>query len=181
MKFSSGCLVGVLLGIILSVAGLAAWTFLNSRENLALFPASSAGDPDVTVTLKEQYIDDQLQAGMAVSGVKLSDIMLNLHSANRAEATMAMPLTVLGKSIIVRPHASFHFGLSNGSIAFDIDKVDVSGIAVPQDILNQQIGVFKQYGQDQLNAELSRMLAYTGLHIIGIESTEGALILKLSR
>ena len=65
-------------------------------------------------------------------------------------------------------------------VTFDLDKVDISGFDLPQAVVNQQIGSLKQYGEDQLNADLKRELANSGLHVVGIESTDSALTVKLS-
>jgi uncharacterized protein YpmS len=180
MKSFSGCLVGVLLGIVLSVLVYAGYTILSSSDTLPLLPASSVSNPDLTITISEQYLNDQLRKGLAGRGMKVTDMTVNLHASNRADASMTMSITVLGESINIRPNASIHFGVSNGLVTFDIDKVDVSGFSVPQQVVNQEIGSFKQYGQDEFNAEMKRELANTGLHVVGIESTEGALTLQLS-
>jgi hypothetical protein len=181
MKSLSGCLVGVLLGVVLSVIGYVGYNFLNSSDLLPLLPASSVSNPDVTLTVSEQYLNDQLRKGLATSGLKLNNLTVDLHASNRADASMTMSVTVLGQSLNIRPDASLHFGVSNGLVTFDIDKVTVSGFSVPQEVVNQEIGSFKRYGQDQFNAELKRELANTGLQVVGIESTETALTLRLSR
>ncbi len=180
MRFSSGCLVGILLGIALAVLAYAGYAFLNSTEQLPLTPASSVNEPDVTVTIKEQYVNDQVRKAFVAHGMEPGDLTIELHAPNRAEATMSLDLTILGQSLNVRPHTSFHFGVTNGLVTLDVDSVDVSGFRVPQDIVNQQTANFKRFGEDQLNGELKRVLANTGLHVVGIESTEGALVVQLS-
>jgi uncharacterized protein YpmS len=181
MKFSSGCLLGLLLGIALSIIVVVGYVVFNSTDLLPLTPASSVSNPDLTVTIKEQYLNDQLRKGLAARGMDSSDMTVALHAPNRADATMTMSLTALGQTFKVRPQASFHFVLSNGMVSFELDKVAVSGLGIPQEIVNQQMGTLKSYAENQLNAELRQVLANSGLHIVGIEVTEGALIVKLSR
>jgi hypothetical protein len=93
---------------------------------------------------------------------------------------MTLGVVILGQSFNVRPRASFHFGVENGLVTLDVDSIDVSGFRVPQTILNRQADNFKRFGQDQLNGELKRVLVNTDLHVVGVESTEGALVVKLS-
>lgn len=181
MKFTSGCLLGILFGVLVSVLLFVGYSFFNSPENLQLVPASGAADADLAVTIQQQYLNDQLRKYMAARGMNVSDLSLALHAPNRAEATMTMPIDVLGESITLKPHATLHFGVSKGVVSIEVDKVDISGFDVPQDVINQQTGTFKQSAEDQLNTELKKSLANSGLHVTGIELTEGALTIKLSR
>jgi hypothetical protein len=180
MKFSLGCLVGVLLGIALAILAYAGYTFFNPAYKMPLAPVSSLGDPDLTVTIKEQYLNEQLRKGLEARGMNAGDLTIDLHAPNRAVAAMSFGVKVLGQSFRVRPLASFHFGVANGTVTFELDNVDVAGFTVPQDIVNQQIGDLQRYADDQLNGELKRVLANTGLHVVGVESTESALIVRLS-
>jgi hypothetical protein len=181
MKFASGCLSGLLLGILLSALAFVGYTLFSSNGLVPLSPASSGTNPDLTITMSQQYLNDQLRTGLAARGMRPSDLTVALHSPNRAEATMTMPLTVLGQTLNVQSHASLHFGLANGSITLELDQVDVSGLGIPQAIVNQEMGTLMRYADDQLNTEMRRMLAGTGLHVVGIAATEGALTVQLSR
>ncbi len=181
MRFSAGCLLGIIAGLLIAIAGYVGYTFIFSSANLPLFPATTSGDPDLTITIGESYLNDQLRAGLAAQGLNLSDLAVKLHAPNRADATMTLNLRVLGQPITVHPDATLHFGVSNGTITLTLDQVNVSGFSVPQNIVNQQLGDFQRVAQNELNAEAKRILANTGLHIIGVEATESTLIIKLAR
>lgn len=181
MKFGSGCLFGIVFGFLAAVVIFLGSSLLNNPENLQLFPAAGVGDADMTVTIQQPYLNDQLRKGAATRGMNVSDLSVALHSPNRAEATMSTSVDLLGQSYTLRPHVTFHFGVADGLVSITVDKVDVSGFSVPQDIVNQEMGSFKQYAEDQINSELKRGLGNSGLHVVGIESTEGALTIKLSR
>ena len=115
MKFSSGCLIGILLGIVLSVLAFFGYTLFISAGSPPLLPAASVGEADVAITINAQYLNDQIRKGVAARGMNVSDLTVALHAPNRADVTMTMDVTVLGRSINVRPDASFHFGVSNGA------------------------------------------------------------------
>jgi uncharacterized protein YpmS len=181
MKFFSGCLVGLLLGVLLSVFAVVGYTLFNTSDLVPMPPSPSISDADLTITIRQQYLNDHLRAGLAARGMNASDLAVILHAQNRAEATMTTALSALGQSITVHPHALFHFGLTNGKITLEIDQVDVSGLAIPQDIVNQQMGTLRQYAEDQLNSEMKRMLANSGLRVVGIQTAEGSLTVQLSR
>jgi hypothetical protein len=181
MRFTAGCLTGIIVGIILAIGGYAAYTFLFSTDNLSLFPASPAGNPDLTITISEAYLNDQLQAGLAAQGLSLSDLAIKLHAPNRAAAGMTMNIRVLGQPFSIHPQASFHFGVTSGAIFIALDQVNVAGFNVPQNVVDQQLGGFQRYAESELNAEAKRALASTGLHVIGVQATENALIIQLAR
>jgi LmeA-like phospholipid-binding len=181
MKFSTGCLTGIVLGILFAVGAFFAYTFLFYSDNLDLFPATVSGDPDLTVTISQSYLNDELRAGLAARGLNTSELAVKLHAPNQADASMTLNLKLLGQSFSVRPQATFHFGVSQGAIQIVLDRVNVAGFSVPQSVVNQQLGDLQRYAQDQLNAEVERTLANTGLHVIGVETTENDLIVKLAR
>ncbi len=181
MRFSAGCIIGLILGVLLALAAVAGYAFLSSPDQLALFPASNSSDPDLTITIGESYLNDQLRAELAAQKMNLGDLGINLHAPNRADASMTLNLTILGQALRVRPDASFHFAVNNGLVTLTLDQVNVAGVSVPQQLVTQQLGDFQRYAQDVLNAEVKRSLANTGLRLVGIEATENTLIIKLSR
>jgi hypothetical protein len=71
--------------------------------------------------------------------------------------------------------------MKQGRATVQVDQVDVSGFNVPQDLVEQNMGNFKNVGEDALNNELKRGLANTDLHVVAVEATEGAMIFKMSR
>ncbi|MGB8643604.1 MAG: LmeA family phospholipid-binding protein [Anaerolineae bacterium] len=181
MRFTVGCLIGAVAGILLAALAVAGYLFFNTRENLPLFPVAPAGAGDVTITIGEAYINDQMRTTLAARGMNITNPSFDLHAPNRATASGDLAFVVLGAPVTVRPTVNMHFGLSNGQVTFDLDQVSVSGFSVPQNIVNQQVGNFKQAIQDQVNADLKRWLANTGLRIVGVEATETNLIVKLAR
>jgi uncharacterized protein YpmS len=180
MKFSLGCLTGLFLGIVLAVTALAGYAFLNSSNSPPFSTNASATNTDLTVTITENYLSDQLGEVLAARGLKASDLSVTLHAPNRADVTMTTTLTFLGQALQVRPRASFRIRITNGNLALDLDQVNLGGLAIPQEIVNQQMDPFKRY-VDQLDAELNRSLAASGLHVVGVQATEGALTVQLSR
>lgn len=181
MRFSTGCLLGLLLGVLLSVLAIVGYTLVNPSDNLPLSPVSSGAQTDLTITVGQQYLNERVRQDMATRGMGVTDLNIELHAPNRAEAVMSMSISVLGEPLLVHPRAYLHFGLTKGLVSFEIDRVDISGFSVPQDVVDKEMGTFKQSAQAQLNSELKQMLLSTGLHVVSVEATEGAAIIKLSR
>ncbi len=181
MRFSAGCLLGTLLGLVLAAAAFFAFTLFNSSSVLPLVPAASPGASDLQITIGEAYLNQQIQAGLAQRGMDLGDIAVNLHAPNRADVSLGLNVRVLNQSFAIRPTAAYHFGVSNGSVVLTLDGVDVGGLQVPQQLVNQQVGNLQRLAQEEINAELKRMLANTGLHVTSVEASEGELIVKLAR
>jgi hypothetical protein len=170
-----------MLGVALAGAMFLGISFLNSPDQLLLFPAAGPDNPDLTITISEAYLNDQLRANLAARGMNLGDLGVKLHAPNRAEVSMTLNLAILNQALLVRPKASFHFAVNGGLVTLVLEQVTISGFNVPQDIMNQQLGSFQRYAQDVLNTEVKRTLTNTGLHLVGVESTENALIIKLAR
>jgi hypothetical protein len=175
-----GCL-GFIIGIVCAGLAYFAFTFLNAGGQPPLVPASAVNDPDLTITVSQGYINDQLRAGMAARGLNGMDLSLQLHAPNRADASLTFPLTVLGETVDVSPQAALHFGVARGGVTVAVDGIDVGGVAVPQDLVQQRVALLEQYAQDQINATLKRQLTGTGLRLVGVQCTDSDLIVQLSR
>lgn len=181
MKFFAGCLVGGVVGVLLAIGAFLVHTSSSAHTGLELTPLVSADNPDLTITLSEAYLNAQLRAGVATRGLDASDLSINLHAPNRADATMTFQTTVLNQSISLHPNISFHFGVSKGLVTLAVDKINISGISVPNEIVNQQVARFQRAAEDIFNAEVKRLLANTGLRLVSVEATENVLIIKLAR
>lgn len=181
MRFTAGCLVGVILGIIVAAMSAGAYLFFSTREDLPLFPVSSSGDAEVTITVREAFLNHQMQSSLRAQGLNVSDPSFNLHAPNRATASGNFTFVILQVPVTVRPTVNMHFVVTNGQVAFEIDQVDVSGFAIPQDLVNRQVGNFKQVVQNQLNADIKNWLAGTGLHVVDVQATEAELLVRLGR
>ncbi len=179
MRVFSGCLL-LILGFVLGVGAFLAYSFFTSPSTLPLLPASAVSGADVTITASEQFVNDQLRAGLG-GGLLGTDLGINLHAPNRADVSATFPVTLLGQSLNVRPKAAMHFGVSNGAITIDLDRVDVAGFNVPQQIIAQQVSNLKRAAEEEINAEIKRALANTGLRVVAVEAEENSLLIKLSR
>jgi hypothetical protein len=62
-----------------------------------------------------------------------------------------------------------------------VDNVDVGGFTIPRSAIDPQVTQFTRNAETQLNRELTRILANTGLHLSSVEATEDTLIFKLSQ
>ncbi len=181
MKYVAGCLMGAILTLGIVVLGFLAYTFMLPAELVPLAAPSSPANADVIVMVSDAYMTQQARARAPSMGLtNMQNLAIKVHAPNRAETTMDFSVSVLGMPLTIHPHAWMHFELNRGKISVQVDSVDVSGITVPQDIVNQQMGNFKSLGDQIFNQELTRGLAGTDLHIVGIEATEGALVLKFS-
>ncbi len=170
------------MGLGLAVFGAAAYFFLLPSQQLSLFPATAQGGGDVVVSVSEAYVTQQARMRMPQLGMgNMQNLVIKMHAPNRAEATMDFNITVFGVPVTIHPHAWIHFEMKQGRATVQVDQVDVSGFNVPQELVNQNMGNFKNVGEDALNNELKRGLANTDLHVSAIEATEGMLIFKLSR
>jgi len=122
-----------------------------------------------------------LQQALAAQGMNLGDLAVNLHAPNRADASMTLNVRALNQQISVRPTASLHFGVAGGAITLVLDHISISGFNVPASLVSAQLGEVQRVAQNEINAQAKRMLANSGLRIIGVEATESALVIKLAR
>ncbi len=182
MRFSAGCLVGVIFGLLIAAAGVGGYLFFNTRQDLPLFPAGQQTDSaDVTVVVGEEYLNQQMQGLLATRGMSAAASSFRLHAPNQAVASADFAFLILGQNFTIRPDVYMHFNLAGQAIAVDIDRIDISGFSVPQEFLDRQMSNFRQLAQDQLNSDLKTWLAGSGLHIVSIQATEGELVLKFAR
>ncbi len=182
MRFSTGCVLGVILGLLIAAAGVGGYLFFNMRENLPLFPATQqTNSADVTVAVGQEYLNQQMQALLATRGMSAEASSFRLHAPNQAVASADFAFLILGQTFTIRPDVYMHFNIADEAIAVDIDRVDISGFSVPQELLDLQMSNFRQIAQDQLNSDIKNWIAGSGLRLVSIEATEGQLVLKFSR
>ncbi len=181
MRFIAGCLTGIVFGLVLAGAMVFASSFFSAGTELPLLPAAVPGSPDVTLTMGQNYLNDQARAWMASKGMNFGDVSIVLHAPNKADINSTFELNILGQSLTIRPKASFHFAVNAGHLVLVLDGVNVAGFQVPQNLVDQQFSSLQQYAQDQINGELDSAAAATGLRLSGVEATDNSLILKLSR
>ncbi len=178
MRFLSGCLMGLLLAALLFVG----YFIFFAQGSLPLEPATAtATQSDMTVIMSERLVNTQMRAQARAQGQPIQNMTLKLHAPNRADVTGTMTIALFGEGITVQPQASLHFGVTNGRVAVTIDSVNVSGFNVPSDIVDSQARGLKADAETQLNTQLQRALANTGLHLVSIEATESELIMRLSQ
>lgn len=181
MKSSTGCLIGIVLGLALAAVAFAGLTLFDAPSPALLPGAVTPGPTDLTITVSQAYLNQMIRAGMAARGLDWGEISIGLHSPNRAEATTSLSLNVLDTEFSLRPKVTFHFEVNKGTVNIVVDQVDVAGLTLPRDLVDERIGQIRQYAQAEINAELNRVLANSGLRVSAIEVAEGQLIVRLAR
>ncbi len=181
MRFSVGCLVGAVIGLFVAAVGFLGFFFIGTGGEIPLSPVTTqTGAADITVLVQESYIVSQMQQYLTELNVPMSQPSFKVHAPNRAVASGTVSVTILGAAISVHPNVTLHFSVDSGQLHFFIDQIEVSGFTVPKQLVDQEIQNYNKVAEEKVNADIKKYLGTTGLRLVGIEATEGVLIVKLS-
>jgi uncharacterized protein YpmS len=167
-SFFLGLACGVLLVL---VAGLAFGALNKQGPGLAVAPPS--GNAPVTVTLDESAINSQLK-NMLPPDSGISDATVKLQEPNQAMVEVQTKL--LG--IPVSPEATVQFALDEGAIRIKVMNVDLGGLTIPYGSLLERISGLEKTAEEQLNQEMARALAGTGLQVQRVSVSDSTLVVE---
>lgn len=170
------CGGGVLTGILPVESGATA-TSVQAVPPLQPLPTEATDNADMVVTLSERYLNRQLLEGLGQGG-EVSNVQLDLHAGQAADVTAQVRMN---SSITLRPKAALKLTVNNGRVGISVQKVDVGGVGVPNNIIEPQIAELQRTAETELNRQLGSLQQNSGLRLSALASTENSLILYFSR
>ena len=166
-------LLGLACGLLLVlVAGLAFGALNKQGPALAVTPSS--GNAPVKVTLDESVINSQLKKMLAPdSGI--SDATVKLEEPN--QAVVEVQTRLLG--IPISPEVTVQFAVDgDDAIRINVMNIDLGGLKIPYGPLLEQISGLEKTAEEQLNQEMTRALADTGLKVQRVSVSDSTLVLE---
>lgn len=137
-------------------------------------------NPDMTITLSERFMNQQLQAGMPSNG-DVRDVSLDLHTGNRADVNSSITVSFFGSNIDLRPRAALFLSVQNGRVTITVGQIDVGGFGIPSSLVESQAAQLRQTAEQQLNQQLTQFTATTGLKLQSAATSEDSVTLVFSQ
>ncbi len=142
-----------------------------------LKPLAQSNVADISVTLSERYLNQQLARGVA-QDAQVSNTQMDLHANNLANISATVQVNSL---LRVTPNISLQLGTANGRIVINVLQVNVGGFGVPSSLIEPQIQQLKQNTENDLNGQLIVLQNSTGLKLQTLSTTENSLTLEFGQ
>ncbi len=182
VRFLGGCLLGAILGVLLvmAVGTLVFVAFFPKQQPLSLPPAPTvvSGESALIVYVSEAYANEEMVKVIKARSLPVENTALDVRAPDQAQVSMTMNLPLIGA---VNPVAKVRFSVNNGQLAFDVSDINVSGLNIPQNLVQPIVDNFVKTEEAEINARIQEGLAGTGLRLIGVEATDNALIFRFGR
>ena len=165
-------LLGLACGLLLVLVAGLAFGALN-KQGPALAVAPSSGSASVKMTLDQAVINSQLRK-MLTADSGISDATVKLEEPN--QAVVEVQTKLLG--IPVSPKITVQFAVDGDAIRIKVMNVDLGGLIIPYGSLLEQISGLEKTAEEQLNQEMARALADTGLKVQRVSVSDSTLVVE---
>lgn len=173
----AGCL-GLILGIAISVCGLAALIALAaSGGSLPALPAERPPE-DLAITVQEAYLQQALAQNLpALPSGLASDIMLDLQAGNRLLFSGKLGSSLPGLALKGDVSGVVHLDARDGKLVISFSDLKVLGFALPaigNTLANELTAGLNQRIDEQLTAGLG-----SDARLVGVTTDERQMILQV--
>jgi hypothetical protein len=170
-----GGVVGVGIGLLLGVGGLLLISSANAPRIAQPAPATS-GAPLIVILADETYFNQEVYNAMAGDPL-YENLFVDLQPPNLALASINAE--VLG--IAVNPTMTFQYSVVGEEIDVAILGLDVAGLNMPLDLIQEPVDALEAEIQRQVNEIADAMLEDTGLILLSVGATDGDLVIELTQ
>lgn len=169
-------IVGLLIGLVLGVAGLL-FVSASNHYNRAIPPPAPSGDqPVVQVVVDESYLGQHVVSALAESP-EYSDPVLDVREPNLALLSITTDLN----GTRVRPTVTMRMGVHDGLVLIDVVKVDVGGLNVPLRLVEPQVARLEQSLEGRINTMIAERLIGNDLWLAQVTTSETTLVADLGQ
>lgn len=123
-----------------------------------------------TFALAESDLNQLLNQNLPPGG-EVSNVVLDLHAGNTANVSATLRLN----SLSLQPNALLRATVADNRIAIEVTQVRVGGFGVPSSMIEPQIAELKNMAERELNSQLAKLEANTGLELQALETTENEM------
>ena len=136
-------------------------------------PAQATDNADMTVTLSERYMNNNIARGLAQGGsVESAQLDIQSNAVVVIDAVMQV-----NSQLRLSPRVTTQLTAENGRIVVNVQNVNVGGFGVPSSLIEPQINQMKQNAETNLNTQLEKFTASSGLKLQALSTTENSLSL----
>jgi hypothetical protein len=135
---------------------------------------------DVRVIIGEKYVNSQMLVALR-NDPALQDPTIDMLPPNRARGTATVNLKILGTTLSLRPGVLMHFDVANGRATMTVDSIDLGGLSVPTNAIQNDIERIQKVAEDQINVDIQNAIRGTNLKLSGISATDDSLVIDFNQ
>ena len=175
MKGCAWVVVGIIIGAVLVVVGMMGWTLLVPWHAPPLELPPVPGEPAITVTVSESYLNRRLASELAerdITGLAQASVDVQLEGV--------LSILVEGRigmgSLELFPKGTIVTQLNGGDgSTLSIVRLEVAGVPIPKELLPEPAKQVVDVVEAEVNAAIGSTMQRQGLRIARTETTGWAI------